>query len=53
MPHSLEAYTRLSLVYEKQNKLDLALNAYKKADEISPSKSTKDAIARVTDNKKK
>lgn len=52
MPNSLEAYSRLGLVYEKQKKWDLALNAYKKADAISPSKGTKDAIARVTENKK-
>ncbi len=53
MPNSLEAYSRLGLVYEKQKKWDPALNAYKKADAISPSKATKDAIARVTENKKK
>jgi len=52
MPKSLEVYARMGLVYEKQKKWDLALNAYKKANEISPSKAMKDAIARVTENKK-
>jgi tetratricopeptide (TPR) repeat protein len=53
IPNSLEAFSRLGLVYEKQKKWDLALNAYKKADAISPSKATKDAITRLTENKKK
>lgn len=53
IPKSQEVYARMGLVYEKQNKWDLALNAYKKADEINPSKTYKDAIARVTENKKK
>jgi protein O-GlcNAc transferase len=53
LPNSLEAYSRLGLVYEKQKKWDPALNAYKKADAISPSKTNKDAIARVMENKKK
>ncbi|MBP1623695.1 MAG: Tetratricopeptide 2 repeat protein [Acidobacteria bacterium] len=52
MPRSLEVYARMGLVYEKQKKWDLALNAYKKAEEISPSKAIKDAIARVNENKK-
>jgi tetratricopeptide (TPR) repeat protein len=52
LPNSLEAYARLGLVYEKQKKWDLALNAYKKAEAISPSKAMKDAIDRVTENKK-
>jgi tetratricopeptide (TPR) repeat protein len=53
LPNSLEAYARLGLVYEKQKKWDLALSAYKKADGISPSKAMKEAIERVTENKKK
>lgn len=53
LPNSLEAYVRLGLVYEKQKKWDLALNAYKKADGISPSKAVKEAMDRVTENKKK
>jgi tetratricopeptide (TPR) repeat protein len=52
LPNSLEAYARLGLVYEKQKKWDPALNAYKKAEAISPSKAIKDAIDRVTENKK-
>jgi|WetSurSiteA1Bulk_404760.scaffolds.fasta_scaffold02670_4 tetratricopeptide (TPR) repeat protein len=53
MPNSLDAYVRLGLVYEKQKKWDPALDAYKKADAISPSKAIKDSIARVMENKKK
>ena len=53
MPRSPEVNWRMGLVYEKQKKWDLALNAYKKAGEISPSKEIKEAIARVTENKKK
>jgi tetratricopeptide (TPR) repeat protein len=52
MPRSPDVYGRLGLVYEKQKKWDPALNAYKKADELSPAKWVKDAIARVTENKK-
>jgi tetratricopeptide (TPR) repeat protein len=54
MPKSADAYGRLGLVYEKQKKWDLALNAYKKADEISPAtKWIKESIDRVNENKKK
>jgi tetratricopeptide (TPR) repeat protein len=53
MPRSPDVYGRMGFVYEKQKKWDLALNAYQKADEINPSKFVKDAIARVTQNKKK
>jgi len=53
MPRSPEVNWRMGLVYEKQKKWDLALNAYKKAGEINPSKEIKEAIARVTENKKK
>jgi tetratricopeptide (TPR) repeat protein len=53
LPNSMDAYVRLGLVYEKQKKWDPALNAYKKADTISPSKAINEAIARVTENKKK
>jgi tetratricopeptide (TPR) repeat protein len=52
MPKSPEAHWKLGYVYEKLKKWDPALNVYKKADEISPSKATKEAIARVTENKK-
>jgi tetratricopeptide (TPR) repeat protein len=53
LPNNLEVYARLGLIYEKQKKWDLALSAYKKADGIKPSKTMKDAIERVTENKKK
>jgi tetratricopeptide (TPR) repeat protein len=53
MPKSSGLYERLGLAYENQKKWDLALNAYKKADEMGPSKEIKDAITRVTENKKR
>jgi cytochrome c-type biogenesis protein CcmH/NrfG len=53
MPRSPDVYGRLGLVYEKQKKWDPALTAYRKADELSPAKWIKDAIARVTENKKR
>jgi len=53
LPQSPEVYGRLGLVYEKQRKWDLALNAYKRAAAINPSKEIKEAIARVTESKKK
>jgi hypothetical protein len=43
----------MGYVYENQKKWDQALNSYKRADEMSPSKKIKDAIARVNENKKK
>jgi tetratricopeptide (TPR) repeat protein len=52
LPRSAEAYQRLGLVLEKQKKWDPAINAYKKADEINPSKAVKEAIARVQEAKK-
>jgi tetratricopeptide (TPR) repeat protein len=53
MPGNADAYGRMGLVYEKQKKWDSALNAYKKAEEISPSKELKEAIERVAENKKR
>lgn len=53
MPKSPDVYGRLGLVYEKQKKWDPALSAYKKADELNPTKWVKEAIARVTENKKR
>ena len=47
-----DVYERLGLVYEKLKKWDSALEAYKKADSINTSKSLKEAIARVNQNKK-
>ncbi len=52
LPDNADAYDRKGLVYEKQKKWDLALNAYKKADQLKPSKAAKESIARVTENKK-
>lgn len=52
LPRIPEVFVRMGLVYEKQKKWDLALDAYKKADQISPSKEIKGAIARVTESKK-
>jgi tetratricopeptide (TPR) repeat protein len=53
MPKSPDVFGRMGLVYEKQKKWDLALNAYKKAEQISPAKWIKDSIERVNENKKK
>jgi tetratricopeptide (TPR) repeat protein len=53
LPRNPEIYWRMGYVYERQKKWDPALNAYKKAGEISPSKEITEAIARVTENKKK
>jgi tetratricopeptide (TPR) repeat protein len=53
MPQSPDVYGRMGLVYEKQKMWDEALKAYKKADAISPAKWIKEAIARVTENKKR
>jgi cytochrome c-type biogenesis protein CcmH/NrfG len=43
----------MGFVYEKQKKWDMALNAYQRAGEISPSKEVKEAVTRVNENKKK
>ncbi len=51
-PNNVDAYQRIGSVYENLKKWDLALGAYKKADQISPSKLFKDAIDRVNENKK-
>lgn len=53
MPQSPDVYGRMGFVYEKQKMWDEALKAYKKAEAISPSKWIKEAIARVTENKKR
>jgi tetratricopeptide (TPR) repeat protein len=49
LPKSPEVFMRMGLVYERQKKYDKAFKAYQKADEISPSKALKDAMARVTE----
>ena len=36
MPKSAEVFQRIGLIYEKQKKWDLALNAYKKAYDLDP-----------------
>jgi tetratricopeptide (TPR) repeat protein len=53
IPQSAEVHRDLGYVYEMQKKWDPALNSYKKAEEISPIQWVKDAIKRVTENKKK
>jgi tetratricopeptide (TPR) repeat protein len=52
LSNDADAYERLGLVFEKQKKWDAALDAYKKADQISSSKALKDAMTRVIENKK-
>ncbi len=51
LPNSADVYMRMGLAFEMQKKWDLALNAYKKANELNPAYGQKD-IARVTENKK-
>ena len=53
MPRSAQVLQRLGLVYEKQNKLDQSLQAYSQADQINPTAGLKEAIARVTEMKKR
>ena len=53
MPDSADAYGRMGLVYEKQKKWDSALKAYKKAAGIESSDELKEAIERVTKNRKR
>ena len=52
LPRNADVFHRLGLVYEKQKKWDLSLNAYQKAAEINSSPQLKEAIARVTEMKK-
>ncbi|MBN2339549.1 MAG: tetratricopeptide repeat protein [Acidobacteria bacterium] len=52
LPENPGVHARLGLVYEKQKKWDPALEAYRKADSLSGSKELKEAIERVTENKK-
>jgi tetratricopeptide (TPR) repeat protein len=53
MPRSAEVFQRLGLIYEKGKKWDLSLNAYQKANELNPSPALEEAIARVTELKKR
>jgi len=48
-----EVFSRMGLVYEKQKKWELASKAYEKADQLNPSKSLKEAIERVNENRKR
>jgi len=52
LPDNAGVHARLGLVYEKQKKWDPALKAYRKADSLAASEELKEAIARVTENKK-
>lgn len=51
-PRTAEIYERLGIIYEEQKKWAQALTAYQKANEIFPSQSLKESIARVTEMKK-
>ncbi|MBZ5494886.1 MAG: tetratricopeptide repeat protein [Acidobacteriia bacterium] len=53
LPRNADIYQRLGFLYEKQKKWDQALGAYQKASGINPSPGLKEAIARVTEMKKK
>jgi len=48
LPNNAGVLTRLGLVYERQNKRDLALKAYQKAYELNPSEELKEAVARFS-----
>jgi tetratricopeptide (TPR) repeat protein len=51
LPNSADVYMRMGLAFEMQKKWDLALNAYRKANQLNPAYGQKD-IDRVTENKK-
>ena len=53
LPDNAGVFTRLGLVHERQNKHDLALGAYRKAYELSPSQELKETIDRVSGNIRK
>jgi tetratricopeptide (TPR) repeat protein len=53
LPKNPDVLGRMGLIYEKQKKWDMALNAYKKAEEITPSKFYKEAIDRIEELKKR
>ncbi|MBP1596298.1 MAG: tetratricopeptide repeat protein [Acidobacteria bacterium] len=52
LPGNPDVLVRLGLVYERQKKWDLSLEAYRKANELNPSAALKESIARVTELKK-
>jgi tetratricopeptide (TPR) repeat protein len=47
LPKNAGVFTRMGFVCEKQKKMDLALKAYKKAYELTPSKELKEAVDRL------
>ncbi len=51
LPNSADVYMRMGLAFEMQKRWDLALNAYKKANQLNPAYGVKD-IERVSENKK-
>ncbi len=51
LPKSADVYMRMGLAFEMQKKWDLALNAYKTANQINPAYGVKD-MERVNENKK-
>jgi len=53
LPNNAGVFTRLGLVYERQNKHDQALTAYRKAYELDPSQELKETIDRVNGNIRK
>ena len=53
LPDNAGVFTRLGFVYERQNKNDQALKAYRKAYELNPSQDIKVAMDRVGGNIKK
>jgi len=50
LPDNAGVFTRLGLVYERQNKHDQALTAYRKAYELDPSMELKETLDRVSEN---
>jgi len=52
LPDNAGVFTRLGFVYERQNKHDQALRAYRKAYELSPSQELKETVDRVSENNK-
>lgn len=53
LPRNADVLTRLGLTYERQKRWAQALDAYQKANEISPSPTLKDSMTRVADQMKK
>ena len=50
LPDNAGVFTRLGLVYERQNKHELALGAYRKAYELNPSQELRETVDRVSGN---